>query len=184
MPDSTIASSQTPRKLTRATAACAVCRQKKVKCFFREGQTACSTCQKDNLECIILSDDRRKNPRSQAYTYVLEDRIRYLESFVQRVVYQKPSLEQTSTGSQHESFPIPHEQAGPPFPPADALWENPVERSRQSRELPPLDRHDGNRTSDADGPAMSTSLSQEEKDQLDAYWSTCCDITHVRFKPA
>ncbi|EHY56037.1 hypothetical protein ABEF92_003809 [Exophiala dermatitidis] len=174
MPDSTIASSQTPRKLTRATAACAVCRQKKVKCFFREGQTACSTCQKDNLECIILSDDRRKNPRSQAYTYVLEDRIRYLESFVQRVVYQKPSLEQTSTGSQHKSFPIPHEQAGPPFPPADALWENPVERSRQSREFPPLDHHhDGNRTSDADGPAMSTSLSQEEKDQLDAYWSTC-----------
>ncbi|KAL2445309.1 hypothetical protein ABEF95_012363 [Exophiala dermatitidis] len=130
MPDSTIASSHTPRRLTRATAACA------------------------------------------AYTYVLEDRIRYLESFVQRVVYQKSPLEQTSTGSQHESFPIPHEQAGP-LPPADALWENPVERSRQSREFPPLDHHDGNRTSDVDGPAMSTSLSQEEKDQLDAYWSTC-----------
>ncbi|KAK4227298.1 fungal-specific transcription factor domain-containing protein [Podospora fimiseda] len=66
----------------RASIACASCRERRIRCVVREGETECAQCRRTGNTCIIKNDDERRRPISKAYMSSLSNRIALLEEML------------------------------------------------------------------------------------------------------
>lgn len=66
----------------RASIACASCRDRRIRCVVRPGDTECFNCKRTGAECIIRNDDERRKPISRAYVASLTERIAVLEDLL------------------------------------------------------------------------------------------------------
>ncbi|KAK3995256.1 fungal-specific transcription factor domain-containing protein [Cladorrhinum sp. PSN332] len=66
----------------RASIACASCRERRIRCVVREGETECAQCRRTGNTCIIKNDDERRRPISKAYMSSLSNRIAILEEML------------------------------------------------------------------------------------------------------
>ncbi|OJD40763.1 nitrogen assimilation transcription factor nit-4 [Diplodia corticola] len=84
--------SSTKRPRHRASIACASCRDRRIRCVVRPGETECFNCRRTGAECIIRNDDERRKPISRAYVASLTERIAVLEDLLRRKGEEPPPV--------------------------------------------------------------------------------------------
>ncbi|GME22539.1 nitrogen assimilation transcription factor nit-4 [Neofusicoccum parvum] len=85
-------SSSSKRPRHRASIACASCRDRRIRCVVRPGESECLNCRRTGAGCIIRNDDERRKPISRAYVASLTDRIALLEDLLRRKGEEPPPV--------------------------------------------------------------------------------------------
>ncbi|KAH7034287.1 fungal-specific transcription factor domain-containing protein [Macrophomina phaseolina] len=142
------AASKRPRH--RASIACASCRDRRIRCVVRPGESECLNCKRTGAECIIRNDDERRNrPISRAYVASLTDRIALLEELLRRKgeepppAIHPPRIRPGLPGSE-EPQPEPnaesHLDPPPPFHPDDSVLSESDDGADHSTQLSSVSR--------------------------------------------
>lgn len=67
----------------RASVACTLCRDRRIRCVVPAGKKACMQCERSSNPCVIKDDDERRRPISRAYVYSLVERVALLEQMLE-----------------------------------------------------------------------------------------------------